>query len=205
MKQIIKGLALVAVLAVLGNNAIARNKVTETKNSYAKEALQEYVESGQLPGAISVLYKDGVQETCCIGYADVESKRPITMNSAFMQCSQTKGFCGVTIAKLVEEGKYAKWKSEAAELFALASLVLAILNLLPISELDGGRIVYCTLASRFSVECAKRVVDALSFAIIFSLWTLSVYLILRLGASLSLFVFSCFLFGKIFIKNTYEI
>lgn len=105
MKQIIKGLALVAVLAVLGNNAIARNKVTETKNSYAKEALQEYVEKGQLPGAISVLYKDGVQETCCIGYADVESKRPITMNSAFMQCSQTKGFCGVTIAKLIEEGK----------------------------------------------------------------------------------------------------
>jgi stage IV sporulation protein FB len=96
-------------------------------------------------------------------------------------------------------------KSETAELFALASLVLAILNLLPISELDGGRIVYCTLASSFSVECAKRVVDALSFAIIFSLWTLSVYLILRLGASLSLFVFSCFLFGKIFIKNTYEI
>ena len=96
-------------------------------------------------------------------------------------------------------------KSETAELFALASLVLAILNLLPISELDGGRIVYCTLASIFSVEVARKVVDALSFAIIFSLWTLSVYLILRLGASLSLFVFSCFLFGKIFIKNTYEI
>ena len=27
------------------------------------------------------------------------------MDDAFMQCSQTKGFCGVTIAKLVEEGK----------------------------------------------------------------------------------------------------
>ena len=64
-----------------------------------------YIESGQLPGAISVLYKDGVQETCCIGYADVEKKRPINLNNSFMQCSQTKGFCGVTIAKLVEEGK----------------------------------------------------------------------------------------------------
>ena len=29
-----------------------------------------YVDSGQLAGAISVFYKDGVQETCCIGYAD---------------------------------------------------------------------------------------------------------------------------------------
>lgn len=105
MKKIIKGLALMAMLVLLGNNVAAKTKVTTAKTNYAKEALQEYVESGQLPGAISVLYKDGVQETCCIGYADVESKRPITMNSAFMQCSQTKGFCGVTIAKLVEEGR----------------------------------------------------------------------------------------------------
>ena len=77
----------------------------ESKTTYAQEALQPYVDSGQLAGAISVFYKDGVQETCCIGYADVEQKRPIKMDNVFMQCSQTKGFCGVTIAKLVEEGK----------------------------------------------------------------------------------------------------
>ena len=94
-----------AILMLLSNCTTAQTGVIESETSYAKDALQEYVESGQLPGAISVLYKDGVQETCCIGYADVESKRPITMNSAFMQCSQTKGFCGVTIAKLVEEGR----------------------------------------------------------------------------------------------------
>ena len=94
-----------AMLVLLSNCTTAQTGVIESETCYAKDALQEYVESGQLPGAISVLYKDGVQETCCIGYADVESKRPITMNSAFMQCSQTKGFCGVTIAKLVEEGR----------------------------------------------------------------------------------------------------
>ena len=105
MKIFIKKLAFVAILTISIQSIDAKNKVSLSKTSYAKEALQEYVESGQLPGAISVLYKDGVQETCCIGYSDVESKRQITMNSAFMQCSQTKGFCGVTIAKLVEEGK----------------------------------------------------------------------------------------------------
>ena len=94
-----------AMLVLLSNCTTAQTGAIESETSYAKDALQEYVESVQLPGAISVLYKDGVQETCCIGYADVESKRPITMNSAFMQCSQTKGFCGVTIAKLVEEGR----------------------------------------------------------------------------------------------------
>ena len=77
----------------------------DSKTTYAREALQPYVDSGQLPGAISVFYKDGVQETCCIGYADAAKKRPIKMDNIFMQCSQTKGFCGVTIAKLVEEGR----------------------------------------------------------------------------------------------------
>ncbi|MCQ2164200.1 MAG: beta-lactamase family protein [Bacteroidales bacterium] len=80
-------------------------KVKDSKTTYAADVLRPYVESGQLAGAISVFYKDGVQETCCIGYADVAAKRPIKMDNVFMQCSQTKGFCGVTIAKLVEEGK----------------------------------------------------------------------------------------------------
>ena len=79
--------------------------VRDSGTTFAQEALQQYVDSGRLPGAISVLYNNGIQETCCIGYADPRTKRPITMDDAFMQCSQTKGFCGVTIAKLVEEGK----------------------------------------------------------------------------------------------------
>ncbi len=97
----------------------------DSKTNYAREALQPYVESGQLPGAISVFYKDGVQETCCIGYADAAAKRRIRMDNVFMQCSQTKGFCGVTIAKLVEEGKLslddpvAKYLPEFWELWVL--------------------------------------------------------------------------------------
>lgn len=83
----------------------AKTRPKESGTNYAKEMLQPYVDSGQLAGAISVFYKDGVQETCCIGYADVSKKRPIRMDNIFMQCSQTKGFCGVTIAKLVEEGR----------------------------------------------------------------------------------------------------
>ena len=77
----------------------------DSGTTFAKDALQKYVDSGELPGAISVFYKDGVQETCCIGYSDAAKKRPITLDDHYMQCSQTKGFCGVTIAKLVEEGR----------------------------------------------------------------------------------------------------
>ncbi len=69
------------------------------------DALKPYVEDGRLPGAISIVYNNGVEEIDCVGYADTRTKRPISVDDPFMQCSQTKGFCGVTIAKLVEEGK----------------------------------------------------------------------------------------------------
>lgn len=105
MKRIVKFTCVVVVLAAMFSLSASAQKTIESKTNYAAEVLKPYVESGQLPGAISVFYKDGVQETCCIGYADVEAKRPINMDNSFMQCSQTKGFCGVTIAKLVEEGK----------------------------------------------------------------------------------------------------
>ena len=105
MRNCCKFLAITILMAIFCQSAESRSKITDSKTNYAEQALLPYIESGQLPGAISVLYKDGVQETCCIGYADVEKKRPIDLNNSFMQCSQTKGFCGVTIAKLVEEGK----------------------------------------------------------------------------------------------------
>jgi CubicO group peptidase (beta-lactamase class C family) len=106
MKRSIRFLsALLILITAFGLNVSAQKKAVESKTSYAAEALQPYVSNGQLPGAISVFYKDGVQETCCIGYADVASRRKIDLDNSFMQCSQTKGFCGVTIAKLVEEGK----------------------------------------------------------------------------------------------------
>lgn len=82
----------------------AQTKVVKSNTTFAYDALKPYVESQVLPGAISIFYNNGVQETCCIGYANVEQKRPINLDNVYMQCSQTKGFCGVTIAKLVEQG-----------------------------------------------------------------------------------------------------
>ena len=79
--------------------------VKDSGTKFASEAVMPYVEKGECPGMISVFYKNGIQETACMGWANVEKKMPIGMDNIFMQCSQTKGFCGVTIAILVEEGK----------------------------------------------------------------------------------------------------
>ena len=103
---IVSMIVLTAVLSAPTHlSARKAERVQNSGTTFAHDALQPYVESGELPGAISIFYHDGVQETCCIGYANVEKKEKIGLNNAFMQCSQTKGFCGVTIAKLVEEGK----------------------------------------------------------------------------------------------------
>ena len=96
--------------------------------AYAQEALKPFLESGELPGAISVFYKAGVQETACVGYADAEKKRPIAMDNVYMQCSQTKGFCGVTVAILVEEGKISLDDPVAKYLPEFGTLWVEVLN-----------------------------------------------------------------------------
>lgn len=95
---------LIATMTLLTSLSL-HAEVKNSNTTFAKDALTPFVQSGQLPGAICVFYKDGIQENTCVGYADVAAKRPITMNDVYMQCSQTKGFCGVTIAMLVEEGR----------------------------------------------------------------------------------------------------
>ena len=101
--KILKLFLVAAALAFAG--CTSANLAKDSGTSYMADALAPWVEKGELPGAVSILYKDGVQETACIGYANVEEKRPIALDNVYMQCSQTKGFCGVTIAILVEEGK----------------------------------------------------------------------------------------------------
>ena len=92
-----------AVAALAG--CVATNGPKDSGTHFAEDALAPWVEKGELPGAVSVFYKDGVQETACLGCANAEDRRPIGMDNVYMQCSQTKGFCGVTVAMLVEEGK----------------------------------------------------------------------------------------------------
>ena len=103
MKKLMFGLGLAVALA--GCATCDSTGGEDSGTTFAKDALTPFVEKGELPGAICVFYDNGLQETCCVGYADVAAKRPIGMDDVYMQCSQTKGFCGVTIAKLVEEGK----------------------------------------------------------------------------------------------------
>lgn len=109
MKKSILPLVFLSICATLSAHTIETNKIAkapvDSKTTFASDAIMPHVDSHHLPGAVSVFYNDGIQETACIGYADVKRTRPISLTNIFAQCSQTKGFCGITIARLVEQGK----------------------------------------------------------------------------------------------------
>ena len=78
----------------------------------------------------------------------------------------------------------------SAYLFAAVSWGLGILNLLPIRGLDGGRILSCGLSLLFGERVARMTLRVTTGLALGSLWLLSVYCLLRLGETLTLFAFS---------------
>ncbi|MBO4980023.1 MAG: hypothetical protein J6D16_06415 [Clostridia bacterium] len=85
--------------------------------------------------------------------------------------------------------------------FLSVSAALAILNLLPIEGFDGGRILHSTLCLWLAPDTADRISQVFSFLFLFVLWCVSVYLLMRTGSELSLFLFSAALFFRIFLQK----
>ncbi len=81
------------------------------------------------------------------------------------------------------------------------SLQTAVLNLLPIEGMDGGRMLFCAVAFRCRLLVAERVLRIASFACLFLLWLFSMYAVLRTASALSAALFSCVLFLHIFAQN----
>ncbi len=74
--------------------------------------------------------------------------------------------------------------------FLLSSLCLAAVNLLPVRSMDGGRMLYCTLAPLLGERVAHAVLTLGTAICLGTLWAFSVYALLRVGEMLSLFAFS---------------
>ncbi len=86
-----------------------------------------------------------------------------------------------------------------ADFFFSVSVALSLLNLLPIKGFDGGRICYCLCALIGTPKTAENITLLASFFCLFCLWSVSVYLMLRLGADISLFLFSISIFSRVFL------
>lgn len=83
------------------------------------------------------------------------------------------------------------------------SLFLGIWNMLPIKGFDGGRVLRCLLLRHrgqkaMTPDTVDRLLGVTSGACFLGLWVLSVYLLLRTGRALSLFLFCLQLFWGLY-------
>lgn len=80
---------------------------------------------------------------------------------------------------------------------ALSSLIQAILNLMPVKTFDGGRILSCAAAQLFGDRASEWILSVTSAFSALILWILALYLMLKVGEGLGIYVFAACIFGGI--------
>ena len=83
--------------------------------------------------------------------------------------------------------------SEKASFFAVCNLSLGIMNLYPVTVLDGGNALRCIVNGFFLKDTAEKLLLCVSFVSAFALWLVSVYLQLIFSADVSVFLISVLL------------
>jgi len=69
------------------------------------DPVQQIVDSGQLAGAATLVWKNGASETTCFGWRDIERKLPVERDTIFRIASMTKPITSVAALMLVDEGR----------------------------------------------------------------------------------------------------
>lgn len=85
--------------------------------------------------------------------------------------------------------------------FGVTSLLLGIMNILPIRCLDGGEALYTGVSIFCMPDRAERISRAVSFVTLIIMWVPATYIFLMSGYNYSLFIMSVWLFGKIFYEK----
>lgn len=89
----------------------------------------------------------------------------------------------------------------ALSFVALSSVLQGCINLLPVRTLDGGRVTYCLAALTLGERRAENLLDVFSALSAFILWTVALYLMLKISSGLGIYVFSACLFLSTFEKG----
>jgi len=72
-----------------------------------RDRLQQIVDSGQLAGAATLVWKNGAAQTTCYGWRDIERKLPVERDSIFRIASMSKPITSVAALMLVDEDRVA--------------------------------------------------------------------------------------------------
>ena len=89
----------------------------------------------------------------------------------------------------------------ALYLFISVSLLQAFLNLLPVESLDGGRMMVSAISQFGDVHTAQRAQTVSTALAAVTLWTLSVYILLRTGNGIGVLVSAACMFSKILSRE----
>ena len=82
-----------------------------------------------------------------------------------------------------------------------ASASLAVLNLLPLKSMDGGRIADAVLSPLLGVETSGRILYVTTCACLSVLWMLSLYVFFYSGVNFTLLLFCAYLFSYLIVKK----
>ena len=81
--------------------------LSASRLSHIHTAMQSYVEQGKLPGAITILARRGeIAHAECFGMMDIESGKPMRLDTLFPIFSMTKPVTSVAVMMLYEEGHF---------------------------------------------------------------------------------------------------
>ena len=88
--------------------------------------------------------------------------------------------------------------------FSCASLLLGLLNLLPIQTFDGGRMLECALLSFTTPKKTGAILRGCTFLFLWLLWAFSAYLMIKIADGISLFFFTLTLLARFFEGKTLQ-
>ncbi|MBQ3012540.1 MAG: site-2 protease family protein [Clostridia bacterium] len=105
-------------------------------------------------------------------------------------------------SELLESGQSDAWGYLG--FFAVSSLIHAVTNLVPIEKLDGGRVLYCAVAAISNERFAERVLSVTTAISLFAIWTMALYLMLKISSGIGIYAFAFCIFLTTLKKDNSE-
>jgi CubicO group peptidase (beta-lactamase class C family) len=96
-------------------------------NATVETAIKRYVDNGELSGAAMLVWRGGETKTMCVGWRDLETRRPVERDTIFRIASMSKPLTSTLALMLFEEGRFAlsdpiaRWAPEFLEMKVLRS------------------------------------------------------------------------------------